>query len=149
MFVHLHKKCLFYSASLLLIFVAGCRSEISVSGKAAYDGQPIGRGTIVFCEANRGVNYDGMISQGSYKLRAPAGDYLVRVNAVRTENVEKPGEVYPGVPGPSTVEVSYIPSTYNTHTTLKATVSSKERVHNFDMELVENDPYAPPFMRKK
>jgi hypothetical protein len=78
-------------AVVLSLFVTGCSSGGSVSGKVTLDGAPLQSGTVTFHPVNGGPSAVGTISaDGKYELAigndrsVPPGDYVVTVVATET-----------------------------------------------------------------
>ena len=115
-----------------VILLQGCsRSDglatYPVTGSVTMGGKPIEKGSIVFDPADgQGTAAMGGIENGQFTAEVPAGEKILRINAVRTTD-EK--DQYG-----SLVSESYIPAKYNLESQIKKTVNPGED-NKFDLVL--------------
>lgn len=117
--------------------LTGCSSSSTgpktypVSGKVTFAGAPVERGTILFrALAGDGRGYSGEIVAGAYEVPVEAGEMRVEITASRAV----PGKFSEANPGErEPVYEMYVPATYNTDSTLRATVASGARTFTFDL----------------
>jgi hypothetical protein len=116
------------AAGCALLAVAGCsRSEfIEITGKVAWNGQPIDVGEIVFAPTNKSVAPTaGRIRGGAYKLLTKPGKMRVEIQAVRKTGKRDPREGFE-------ITELYIPRRYNDASELVAEVTPEgDHVFNF------------------
>jgi hypothetical protein len=101
-----------------------------------YDGQPVQEGSISFESTDgKGSVTGGVITAGKYDVPGAVGttpgEKIVRITAVR-----KTGRRIPSGEGSGLVDeiVPYIPSRYNTESTLRVQVTSgKVNTHDFHL----------------
>ncbi len=116
----------------------GCGSgKLALKGEVTFNGQPVPEGSISFEPADgKGSVTGGTISGGRYHLEGEAGttpgEKIVRIMAVR-----KTGRKIPIGEGTGLVEeiLPYIPSNYNSESTLRVQVTSA-RVNTHDFHLM-------------
>lgn len=106
--------------------------DIPVSGTVKFDGQPIEKGRITYrpVEKDRS-SFAGQIENGSFQLKAEAGEYFVEITASRPVPGKFDETSNPGFK--EQVFEMYIPEKYNKKTELKETVGSNN-THNFDLK---------------
>jgi hypothetical protein len=109
---------------LLLLALGGCYdqgpSKYKVTGSVMWEGEPIPDGYVVFQPLDRDFTDDaGPIKEGTFEFEATAGEKRVQIHASRPD---PSGKVDPAM-GMVARQV-YIPSHYNSETTLTATVKS-------------------------
>lgn len=117
---------------LTAVTVSGCsgRSTVpmyDVSGAVTFDGTPLAHGSIVFDSVD-GLTAPvmGGIEEGRYAVKAPIGEKIVRVDAVRTlDQKDQYG---------SAVTESFIPQRYNSDSRLRMTVSAID-MNAFDVDI--------------
>jgi hypothetical protein len=119
----------------VLGFTIGCGSGgpqvYPVKGTVSFDGQPVPEGEIIFFPADMSTPYVGKITNGAFECRLPAGENRVEITATR----ESPTPAPDGLPNYE----SYIPSAYNTQSTLTASVTP-EGDNAFTFELQAQSP---------
>lgn len=108
----------------ILVGTGGCGRGTSVpmypvSGAVTFDGSPVEKGSITFDAVdNRSPPVMGGIENGRYEVRVPAGEKIVRIDAVRSaERQDQYG---------SQVFESFIPREFNEASKLRATISPNE-----------------------
>jgi hypothetical protein len=117
---------------LTAVAVPGCSGHgtvptYDVSGAVTFDGTPLPHGSIVFDSVD-GLTAPvmGAIEEGRYAVKAPAGEKIVRVDAVRTlDQKDQYG---------SAVTESFIPQKYNSDSRLRMTVSAID-MNPFDVDM--------------
>jgi hypothetical protein len=119
---------------------AGCTSDsgrYTVTGKVAYQGQPVEEGTITFEDPAAGqVNSATLAAGGTYSVELPAGDFRVSVSPPLVET--KGGPDSPGDMAPK--KVANIPRKYWVPETsaLSAKIAQDKKTFDFDLK-----PAAP------
>ena len=116
----------------ILLVCGGCGNHQwrPVSGTATFDGKPIVRGSISFEPADgKGSTAGAGIEDGEYQVaRVMPGKKIVRIVAVRKtgKRVQPPISGPPGPSGGATIDEveQYIPTTYNTQSTLTREVTA-------------------------
>jgi hypothetical protein len=116
-------------------FVAlGCSSSSQkgypVTGTVTLDGEPIPEGNLDFLVPNekRGPVASAKIENGAYKVYLKEGNWRVQVNATREGKTINPRTKKPE-------RESYIPTRYNSESTLTVEVSpGKENHHDFALQ---------------
>jgi hypothetical protein len=116
----------------------GCGQEdgpalFAVSGTVTFDGAPVEEGRIQFRDAAGGRAFSAEIIDGSYSLDAEEGQMAVGITASRII----PGKFDTSNPDddPQPVGEMYIPSQYNSKTTLSASVSAaSDNTFQFDLK---------------
>ncbi|HUT57595.1 MAG TPA: hypothetical protein VNA25_07060 [Phycisphaerae bacterium] len=107
---------------LLALPVTGCGPSgpetYPVSGTVTWNGDPLPEGDIVFSPVDGSLAPDaGKIVAGKFEFQAQPGEKRVEIDATRES-----GEVDPVMH--MAPRQAYIPSKYNSETTLKATVTA-------------------------
>src|SRR5262245_25815376 len=119
------------------LMICGCGSgdknpRYKVSGKVAYQGQPVEEGTITFENPDAGqVNSSPLGSSGTYALDLPAGAYKVSVAPplVETKGTsDSPPDLVPK-------KVNNIPKKYWIQETAGLTAEVAKDKRSFDFEL--------------
>ena len=135
MFANALTKTLIVAA--LALAATGCGSGDGlhkVTGKASYDGQPISEGRIIF--RNTGGDHkahSGAITNGQYEVMCEPGAMRVEITAMRVV----PGKFQQGPGGEKErvpVTEMYIPTKYNTDSTLTAEVKSGSNDIPFELK---------------
>lgn len=107
-----------------LLSLAGCEpagpETVPVSGTVTFEGTPVVEGDIVFIPPDpTALSTAARISGGIYKMQATPGEKKVEIRATRAV----PGKVNTDNPGSSEPAMEmFIPTKYNTETTLKQSV---------------------------
>jgi hypothetical protein len=115
-----------------VISLQGCsRSDglatYPVTGSVTLGGKPIEKGSIVFDPADgQGTAAMGGIENGQFTAEVPAGEKILRINAVRTTDQK---DQYGAL-----ISESYIPAKYNLESQIKKTVKPDE-ANKFDLVL--------------
>jgi hypothetical protein len=113
------------------LLFAGCNAgsgQVTVTGTASFEGQPIADGEIqFFSDGGDGTMSGGPIKDGKFSFKSTPGAKNVKIAATREEGVAKDG-----LPN----YVSYIPKKYNEQTTLKEEVKSSGE-NKFDFALTK------------
>jgi hypothetical protein len=121
----------------------GCNGgKMALKGEVTFNGQPVPEGSISFEPADgHGAVTGGMISAGRYDFQAEAGTQpgqkIVRITAVR-----KTGRKIPIGEGSNALTdeiVPYIPSAYNSQSSLRVQVTAGE-VNSHDFHLKGSAP---------
>lgn len=111
-------------ASFALVSLAGCEPSgpetVPVTGTVSFDGTPVAEGDIVFIPPDpTALSTAARISGGVYAMDATPGEKKVEIRATRIvpgkANTDNPGSTEPAME-------MFIPTKYNTETTLKQTV---------------------------
>jgi len=108
---------------VLLLGLVGCSKgrpepkRFPATGTVTLDGKPLKEGKISFVNVQAGMNDTGDIKDGKFEVQAQAGEKKVEISAIRTLPPK------PDDPMKSTIQEETIPATYNTKSTLKATVT--------------------------
>jgi hypothetical protein len=93
-----------------------------VSGSVTLDGEPLADGEINFLTPQEGTLDIVHITNGKFQGQAKAGSRRVEIKAFREEKPAEQGELsMPGADEPT--RINYIPSRYNTESTLTAEVT--------------------------
>src|SRR5262249_46267326 len=132
--------------------LAGCSEQRDdlprepVSGKVSFEGEPLGRGAIVFRPANPGaggsVESGGLIREGEYRIPKADGPVPGTYKVVITEEIERPKEAGEA-PGPRMkLQPSRVSSRYNTKTVLTAEVKAGQS-NSFDFDLKKSTDPEP------
>lgn len=115
---------------------AGCGGDGSklhkVTGKVSYNGQPVPEGRILFRNTGDGRAYSAPIADGAYEVMCEAGQMRVEIIASRVI----PGKFKKGEnnePEPIPVAEMYIPTKYNSASTLTAEVKTSSTEIPFDL----------------
>lgn len=128
---------------VLCILFIGCRRgselrRVAVAGKVSYQGEPIADGVIVFVpvQGTAGPGASAVIKDGGYNVLAgggvPIGIYRVEVQAFRASS--RPGPAL-GPLRAEPVTEPYLPSNFNTESTLELHVSGQPLKHaDFDLK---------------
>jgi len=132
-------------ASCLGLFLAGCSGSagdspprVIVTGSVTFQGQPVSKGTIRFVpdETSQLPVSGAVITNGQYRADnkggVPVGRHRIEITAVRPPAQGNGIEVVEGVP-----EEHYIPSKYNTESTLEFIVTqegSNPLQHDFNLQ---------------
>jgi hypothetical protein len=103
------------------VLVASCSGAgprtYPVSGTVTLDGQPLAEGDILFLPLDPALGPDaGQIRDGKFTFQAKAGPKRVAIRASRPSRI-------PTAMGETTIWKNYLPSRYNSQTTLQAEVS--------------------------
>lgn len=110
--------------------LCGCGgpSEIVVNGTVTYEGEPVEKGEILFIPADgTGSVGAGPITDGKFSFVSDPGEKKVEIRANRISDKPAPD----GLPN----YVPYIPTKYNTNTSLTASVENKpENTFTFSLE---------------
>lgn len=118
----------------LMLLATGCseggRQMTEVSGTVSLDGVPVDDGQILFRRTDgEQKGYEGMIKDGSYKLKCEPGSVKVEITAFRIV----PGK-FTTVNGPKEpVREMYIPEKYNAKTTLNQTLNGSSTTIPFEL----------------
>ncbi|VTS06649.1 hypothetical protein [Tuwongella immobilis] len=129
----------------MLIGLCGCGDSgggIAVRGKVTFDGKPVEDGVILFIPegaSNSGADsyrpkVGTQILNGEYAMEADRGPQTGTYQVSITWE-QKTGRKIPSgdlIPKEETKQI--LPERYNTKTTLKATISLSDNVHNFDLK---------------
>jgi hypothetical protein len=111
-------------ASFALVTIAGCGPSgpetVRVTGNVTFEGAPVSEGDIVFIPPEpTGLSTAARITNGVYTMDATPGEKKVEIRATRVvpgkANTDNPGSTEPAME-------MFIPTKYNTETTLKQTV---------------------------
>jgi len=114
-----------------IMLLNGCgdsgTSTYPVTGTVTLGGTPIEKGSIVFDPADgHGTSTMGGIENGQFTAQVPAGEKIIRINAVRTtDEKDQYGEL---------ITESYVPEKYNSESDIKKTVKPGEE-NKFDLAL--------------
>jgi len=124
---------------LLSVLICGCSRDglIGVSGQVLCNGAPLEDGGISFTPVDQAEPiYATKIINGKYNLRMLEGKMVVRIYGRRFEEHPNPPPRAPHAidTGPVMREVLFLPSRYNTESTLTAEVSSSSRKFDFTVE---------------
>ena len=124
---------------VLLLCVAGCGDNTSVSGRVNLDGEPVRSGSILFLpdQQGRGQGTGGSIKDGEYLLEgkaAPAvGNYRVEIRSSR-----KTGRMVPPRYSPRGKEIEEIEEAvaekYNDNSTLSFEIKPGVNEKDWDVE---------------
>lgn len=113
------------SAAVLvgLVFALGCAEQgprrHPVTGTVTWEGEPVAEGDILFYPQQAGQHPDGgLIRDGRFEAKVKAGQHRVEIRATR----DSPGRDNPQMRTPPRED--YIPSRYNTESTLTAEVTA-------------------------
>jgi hypothetical protein len=103
------------------ILAAGCNNAgpktYRVTGTVTLDGQPLKEADILFLPLDPALGPDaGQIRDGKFAFQAKAGPKRVAIRASRPSRI-------PTAMGETTIWKNYLPSRYNSQTTLQAEVS--------------------------
>jgi hypothetical protein len=104
-----------------LALVAGCRpaNRIHSTGTVRFDGHPVETGAVVFRPVgSEGTPAGGLIRSGSFSLEGPAGRQRVEIRGMRPVDESRLPRTMPRFEG-MPVHEDYIPSAYNTASTLE------------------------------
>ena len=119
------------SLAVVCLLLAGCNAgsdQVTVTGTASFEGQPIADGEIQFlADGGDGTMAGSPIKDGKFSFQAKPGSKKVKITGMREEGVAKDG-----LPN----YVSYIPKKYNEQTTLKEEVKSSGE-NKFDFALTK------------
>lgn len=119
--------------------------RVAVSGTVTFDDAPLESGTIAFVPAEGvvGPMAGGEIKNGTYRIEAingpTLGEHRVEIRAWRegaeqiTEGVGGATEG-PSAGGTAAIIEMYIPSRYNTQSTLSAVIEKGENQHDFSLQ---------------
>lgn len=119
-----------------LLLAGGCSGGgvplFPVEGTVTFEGRPLERGSIVFDSADGlAAPVMGGIEAGRYRIDAPEGEKIVRIDAVRTlERKDQYG---------SPITESFIPSGYNGESQLRMRVVAGG-VNTFDVAMEKRGP---------
>jgi hypothetical protein len=137
---------------LLFTFSGGCGSEsatVGLKGDVTFDGRPIETGSIDFIpiEATAGASAVGTIANGRYEIGTqrglvPGGTYQVRITGWRKTGKTQRNRMAPGGQSVELVE-NFIPSIYNSESTLKVRVADLPDRNKVDFALGK-PPAATP-----
>jgi len=107
----------------LALALTGCGrpTTYSVSGTVTYKGEPIPDGYVAFVPEGPGRGGGGVITSGSYQVRAQAGKNRVEITASKMMPLPR-GRV--GMNGAKEEVQQYLPARYNSKTELKADITS-------------------------
>ena len=130
--------CFTCGFALAFVSVTGCGpsdplARYTVTGKVAYQGQPVEEGTITFEDPTAGqVNSSPLGAGGAYSVELPAGDFQVSVSPPLVET--KAGPDSPGDMAPK--KVANIPKKYWVQETsgLSAKVERDKKLFDFDLK---------------
>jgi hypothetical protein len=126
--------------SMCCAYCIGCGSrgptQVAVNGTVAFDGQAIKQGKIVFEPIGSGKMSVGEIIDGSYEIAAKrgpiAGNYLVRITAMRPTGKKLKAAVYAEDQTPVDVFEQFVPQRFNQLSELKVIIeSTNNEVHDF------------------
>jgi hypothetical protein len=116
----------------LIVAAGGCDTgpRLSpVTGTVTLDGAPVPEGDILFTPADPNLSPEaGKIKDGKYEIKSREGKMKVQINASKIV----PGAAK-GAMGED-VATEYIPSKYNTQTTLSADVKAGPNTFDFPLE---------------
>ena len=116
--------------------VAGCQrsGRVTSTGTVTYGGQPVETGVIVFHPLDRGSAPEAApISAGRFTIRGGLGKRRVEIRGTRQIDESTLPKTMPRLEGVPLYE-DYIPSAYNTASTLEADVTADGRnVFDFDL----------------
>lgn len=129
------------------LIVCGCSGGSSehieragVSGTVTYDGKPLPEGTIQFVpdvdaagKPLRGKAVQAVITDGAYSLEADKGP-AVGTNKVLISAVKKTGKFEEADGQKTEILKQYLPSQYNSETTLKFDVKAEPNTADFSLD---------------
>ncbi len=130
--------------SICLLAFCSCNSgpeRYSLSGQVSYDGQPVTDGEIIFSplDDTTGIAASTIIRHGKYEIvrsaGPTAGKYDVDITGRRPTGRLVRGE---GSSGPIEAMAQYIPSAYNSETTLQVEIDSDR--DDLDFHLMKISP---------
>jgi hypothetical protein len=124
---------LHFVSVVALVLVIGCGDgKIVVTGSINYEGQVPESGTIAFIADNgAGTTYGEPYTKGTYKVRLPEGEYLVRITGKKMIPLDMP---LPGVFGGPPIthrEEKIVPDIYGLQSKLQITVDKSTRTYDF------------------
>jgi hypothetical protein len=126
-----------------LALAAGCRPAnlVRSTGTVRFDGQPVETGAVVFRPVGSGgAPAGGLIRSGSFSLEGPAGRQRVEIRGMRPVDESRLPRTMPRFEG-MPVHEDYIPSAYNTASTLEVEVSPDgPNVFTFDLPAASPRP---------
>lgn len=121
----------------LLLALPGCGKgtgdSLTVQGHVTLDGKPLESGIITFLPADgKGASGGAEIVAGRYETQLAPGEKKVSILAERVTGTEWRD---PGDPNSETFEVKrqYLPTRYNSATTLRATISASNPMVDFPL----------------
>lgn len=132
----------------LSVALSGCGGSsgkpCGVTGKVKYAGEVVKSGSLRFDPVDKtpGAPGTSLITDGEFKIPKEAGmkagKFLVSIYATReTGKMFTPPEVLEGQsPGPVKEVVQYIPSKYNTTSTMTVELKPEDNSHDFDLPVV-------------
>jgi hypothetical protein len=138
--------------ALACVAAPGCRDARDpntcwVSGSAMYDGQPIVNGLLTFEPENARIGPACCkFTDGRFKMRAPKGGHVVRIEAFQPASPPpaNPQDSRPDgkPPAPTEPPVQYLPARYNMASTLRVEVKKSGEKFTFDLDS-KPDPKKP------
>ncbi len=126
---------LFSVTFLALIGCGGGGDGVKVytmTGTANLDSQPISDGQITFRAAKGGRRFVAPITNGTYEVKAEAGDMLVEIIATRVVPGKFDTKTNPGMSEP--VSEMYVPKKYNSETTLTVKIEGNAAIPAFELK---------------
>ncbi len=117
-----------FVVSIVFLAIIGCSRGplmVPVVGTITYDGKPVEEGEILFQPSDTAIAPDaGPIKGGDFSFLAKIGERKVQIRGIRTVRMTDMGPM----------KEEYIPSKYNSKTTLTATVSADSpNKYSFDL----------------
>ena len=137
------KRKVFATISLILLsvfFVSGCGDEkVRIQGKILYDNRPVDNGSISFVgEQGSGTVFGEQFKNGSYSVRVPKGEYLIKITGFETVQLEQPIPGVAGSPPITHTEKPIIPGKYNMFSQMTIVIDGSKKVFDFDLEKAGN-----------
>jgi hypothetical protein len=121
---------------LLILLFVGCGhsdGRIMITGKVTVDGASLDKGAVTFYPMGSGVSAGASIAGGAYSARIIPGRYVVQITA--DKETGQMVSLFPDKPAEKEY-VQYIPTKYNTESTLTIEVEAKgKQDFSFDLEL--------------
>lgn len=142
----LGQECQFKLLLVLLVttLALGCQGQQggpargALTGQVSFDGEPVqdGRILLIPIDGTKGPASGGAISEGKYSIPANKGPVVGkhRVEIKANRKTGKQTEAVPPATGTVDIMEQYIPSKYNTKSTLTADIKQGANTADFDLK---------------
>lgn len=124
----------------LLAAFSGCNSRtgrVHVWGEVTYDGRPVDEGAILLAPIGEtgGAATGGPISKGRYDIPAKIGPLANTTYRVEITGLQRTGQTIETPQGTMQLREQYIPSGYNSRSTITVTITASDKGGEHDFTL--------------